>query len=585
MLRFLTGAVERSAAVAALWAVHPLHVESVAWVAERKDVLSTFFWLLTVGLYAWYVRRPSVGRYAPVVLAFALGLLAKPMLVTLPFALLLLDYWPLGRLGVGERGASAPCWDQNRGLTPPALNLSRTVLERVPLIVLVVIASVITVHAQEKVGAVVQTAAIPFSARVANALVSYGAYLVQTFWPRGLSVFYPHRFGRLPAWQVVAAALVLAAVTALAVRQRRQRPYLLVGWLWFLGTLVPVIGLVQAGEQTRADRFVCVPHIGLFIAVVWGVAELLARWPRMVAAALTAAVLVALAIGTGLQVRHWRDSETIWEHAIDVDPDNPRAHANLGSLLFSKEKLRAAEEHLARSVELDPSVAETRYVLACLLRWRDPTGRRREEVVKHLREVIRLRPDWSVAYLDLGLVQLQGGELTEAEMAFRAAGKLDPRTAEMVNHQGEVEALAERWREAACCFRVAVEINDRVAAYRFNLAQALWEQGQMADARSEYRVALQLDPRWPMLVRLGISFWEGGSMWDQRDPARVVWMARELDMVAVMQAEAGNFLEAITNAERAIEVVRRYGEKEELARRIEGRLQCYRKGEPYGDGK
>jgi len=250
VLRGMTGALWGSAAVAALFALHPLHVESVAWIAQRKDVLSAFFFLLMLSAYLRYARSPSRGRLAAVTALFALGLLAKPMLVTAPFVLLLLDFWPLGRFG----GAHPDPGTLPAG-HPPAVGVRRAVLEKVPLFLLSALSSVVTVVAQSRGGAMVPADALPFGARAANALVACAAYLWKTFWPAGLAVYYPHTKGELPAWKIAGAAALLSALTGIAVREARRRPYLAVGWLWFLGMLVPVIGLVQVGGQAMADRY------------------------------------------------------------------------------------------------------------------------------------------------------------------------------------------------------------------------------------------------------------------------------------------------------------------------------------------
>ncbi|HXG09944.1 MAG TPA: tetratricopeptide repeat protein, partial [Gemmataceae bacterium] len=477
VLRGMTGAVGRSAVVAALFAVHPLHVESVAWVAERKDVLSTLGGLLTLAAYARYAAWPSVGRYLVVVWTLTLGLLAKPMLVTLPCVLLLLDYWPLRRFrlagpadGAGEGAVPAPRFVPAR----PGL----LVAEKVPLLILVLLASLVTVHAQKQVGAVLPTEPIPLPVRLGNALVSYVQYLRQTFWPQGLSIFYPHPFHELSSWPAAGSALLLGMVTVLVLRQARQRPYLVVGWFWFLGTLVPVIGLIQAGEQGRADRFTYVPHIGLFILLVWGSAELLARWPRPVQAALAAAVLAGCTVGTWLQVRHWRNSLTLWEHAIRVDPDNPRAHANLGSLLFDQGRVDEAVEHLERSVQLDPGVAETQFLLAALLLRQE----RLDEAARHFARAAQLRPHWADAHFKLGVICLRQGKPDEAAGHFARAARLDPGTAAAVNQLGLALGGQGKWREAGQCFQIASNLLPGSAEYRFNLARALHAQGHPDEA-------------------------------------------------------------------------------------------------------
>ncbi|MDX2166671.1 MAG: hypothetical protein SF182_06390, partial [Deltaproteobacteria bacterium] len=307
-----TGAFWRSAFVAALFAVHPLRVESVAWVSERKDVLAALFWMLTLHAYAWHARAPSGRRMALVTAAFAGGLLAKPMLVTLPFVLLLLDLWPLDR-------------PRTRAL----------LLEKMPLFALVLASCAVTIAAQYTAGAMV--ALVPgfgVSYRVQNAIVSYATYLGQTVWPTDLAVFYPPRTPVPPA-EVALSAAVLLAISGLVARHGARRPYLPLGWLWYLGVLVPVIGLVWVGEQARADRFTYLPQIGIGIIVAWGVNDLLARWPRRawVLAPAATALLLAWAAATRVQIGYWRNTQTLFEHALAVTRDNHVVHANLGAEL------------------------------------------------------------------------------------------------------------------------------------------------------------------------------------------------------------------------------------------------------------
>jgi protein O-mannosyl-transferase len=359
-----------SAVVAALFLVHPLHVESVAWVAERKDVLSTFFGMLTLGAYALYVERPSVGRYAAAFVLLALGLLAKPMLVTLPFVLLLLDFWPLGRLkGVGDAAGQASAAD----FWPRPFPWRRAgwlVLEKVPLLALVAAASVVAYVAQERGGAMLPSESLPLSVRKANALVSYVGYLGMMVWPRGLAVPYPYVFP-IPPWQVQCAEAALVIVTALVLWQRR-RPYLAVGWFWYVGMLVPVVGLVQQGNQTLADRYTYVPLIGIFVAITWLAADGLAKWGRR-ARRLTAAmagvvVLAACAAVSANQVRYWSDSVTLLRHILNVTANNTVAHDLLGAALAERgqtdEAIRHFQEVLRTWPDYMPALNNMAWVLA-----------------------------------------------------------------------------------------------------------------------------------------------------------------------------------------------------------------------------
>jgi hypothetical protein len=308
----MTGALGRSAFVSAVFAVHPLHVESVAWVSERKDVLSCFFWILTMWAYAAYAEKPGMARYVSVVVLFLLGLLSKPMLVTLPFVLLLLDYWPLGRLAGKARSAK----DNNIGATLP---LSHLVVEKIPMLLISIASGIITFVAQKEGGTVSSLEIIPFAARVSNALVSYFEYLRKTVWPVSLSVSYPHLKIVHPFWLLGGATLFLAAACALSIMQIRRRPYLAVGWFWYLGTLLPVIGIIQVGSQAMADRYTYIPYIGLFVVIAWGVAEFAGklRVPGRITGLAAAGVLLFLAIVTWNRLGYWQDNERLLLHTLE----------------------------------------------------------------------------------------------------------------------------------------------------------------------------------------------------------------------------------------------------------------------------
>ena len=321
--------------MSAVFAVHPLHVESVAWIAERKDVLSAFFFMLTLLAYLHYTRAPSIGRYLTVALVVALGLMSKPMLVTLPFVLLLLDYWPLGRFEAHR---------SNTGRQ--ALQL---ILEKIPLIALSAVSSIVTFLAQR--GAIGWTEQLPVSARISNALVAYVVYIRQMFWPAGLAVFYPHPENRLPVWEISLALIVLVGITAAAFVFRKKAPYFVTGWLWYLGMLVPVIGLVQVGWQGHADRYTYLPQIGLYIAVTWAVTDLTRSWrfQRMALGAAALVVVGALSWRAWLQTSYWRDSETLFTHALAVTSNNDVALNNLGIIFLDKGQLDDAISKLTSS--------------------------------------------------------------------------------------------------------------------------------------------------------------------------------------------------------------------------------------------
>ena len=412
----MTGKPGRSAVVAALFGLHPLRVESVAWIAERKDVLSTLLWIATTWAYVRYVRKPETRRYALVVVLFALGLMAKPMIVTLPFALLLLDYWPLGRLDFDTAS-------QRRD----TVSLRAALSEKIPLFILAALGSMVTFSAQRDVGAVNSLDAIPFSLRLANALQSYVAYIGDLFWPVRLAAIYPYPPAIDPLG-LTFAVVVLAVITTAAFLTRRRWPYLLVGWLWYLGTLLPVIGLVQVGPQARADRFTYIPHIGLLMMVAWGLPDLVGRIPnlRPILAPLAAAAVVACAVISRSQVAHWQSSTALWEHTLAVTRDNGVAHYNLGAELAGKGENDEAIRHLTEAVRLAPDFASAHNRLGLALARRgDYTG-----ATAQLAEVVRLMPASSEAYSNLGVSLAREGKNAEAIEAFSQAVLLNPQDVE-----------------------------------------------------------------------------------------------------------------------------------------------------------
>lgn len=419
LLSRMTGCVWRSGFVAALFAVHPLHVESVAWVAERKDVLSTLFLMLTLLAYVKYARDVGRGRYLLVILLYALGLMAKPMLVTLPLLLVMLDYWPLGRFE-SAKGSRA---------------VIRLLLEKVPFAVLAAGSCLVTLLVQRSGGAVKALEGLTLGVCAANAVVGYIAYIIKMFWPAKLAVFYPHPENTLPGWQVVGSAVVLVLITAVAIWFGRKRRYLMLGWLWYVITLVPVIGLIQVGWQSMADRYTYIPVIGLFIIFAWGVRELLGLAGRRPArsgesrkfvltptSVLAASVIVALTAATWLQVRYWENSRTLFERAVSVTTNNYVAHENLG-LALDKEGL--TEEAIAQYrmvIAIRPIFAEAYNNLGIAL---TKLGRN-SEALDAYREVVSLRPEEPAGWFNLANALAMTGEFTDAEQAFREAVRLKP---------------------------------------------------------------------------------------------------------------------------------------------------------------
>lgn len=414
----MTGSLWRSAFVAALFAIHPLHVESVAWVAERKDVLSTLFWMLTMWAYVRYAERPGAMRYLLVVLFFALGLMAKPMVVTLPFVLLLMDYWPLGRLQIRR-------WKDKADPGPPKSTVPRILLEKVPLLALSGILSVTTFIAQGE--AVAPLEGLPLGVRIANALVSCVTYIGRMFWPHDLAVLYPHP-GTVALWQASLSGLLLLSLSLLFIRAMQRHPYFIIGWLWYLGTLVPVIGLVQVGRQAMADRYTYIPLIGLFIILAWGAAELTQklRHRRIVLAALAGFALTLCMISTWFQVRHWKDSFSLFSHAVDVTVDNYVAHHSLGIAWEEKKRYDRAIHHYSEALRIKPDFAKAHNTLGGVLLLQGDL----ESAIRHYSKALQIEPDNAKTHYNLGVVSERQGDLKSAIRHYSDALRISPDFAE-----------------------------------------------------------------------------------------------------------------------------------------------------------
>ncbi len=422
VLQRATGTLWRGALVAALFALHPLHVESVAWVAERKDVLSTFFWMLTLLCYIHYAEHPKPKRYFFVILFFALGLMAKPTLVTLPFVLLLLDYWPLGRIQFFHTDDNRSS-QVSKNINFPIKRPLFLVYEKLPLFLFSGILSFITFYAQKQHGTVISLELLPLQDRISNAIVSYVIYIGKMIFPSNLAIFYPHP-GTIPGWKVIGAALLLLCISLLAVRKSRRYPHLIVGWLWFLGTMMPMIGLVQVGSQAMADRYTYIPYIGLFLMVSWSAPYFLSKWhyQRHIIFVMAGLSVSALIICTWSQIKHWENSIRIFEQALRVTENNHLAHYNLGTLLHKQGELEKAVAHYSRALQIKPDMLEAHYNLGVAL---TQTGRS-NEAITHYSEALKLEPRHEKAHNDLGVALAMQGKTKEAISHFSEALRIRP---------------------------------------------------------------------------------------------------------------------------------------------------------------
>ena len=477
VLRWMTGAFWPSAFVAALFAVHPLRVESVAWVSERKDVLGGFFWMTTLLAYVGYVRRPGVLLYWMVLISFGMGLMAKPMLVTLPCVLLLLDFWPLGRWRPG--------------------NFRPLILEKLPLLALAAISSVLTLLAQRSSGALGTLEAVPLGSRVANALVAYVAYLSKTFWPTKLAAFYPHpalvpsETGPLVA-ETLGAALLLVAVSVCVLYMIKRRPYLTLGWLWYLGTLLPVIGIVHVGFQAMADRYSYLPLIGIYIAIAWAGRELVLRWrsARLVVAITAVASLIACTLITRSQIPTWRDSTSVFAHAIEVTRDNYFAHANLGSILLAHGNVDDAMAHYEKALRIRPDYPTALTGLGTIYARQGQIDR---AIDLHQR-ALNARPDSAIVLNNLGAALYQKGELIAAAQVFERALELEPDYAMGHSNLGSIYFRLGQLGQAEEHLERALSIEPDYVAAHNNLGAVLVQQGRLQEAVAHFEHALRIQP-------------------------------------------------------------------------------------------
>ena len=476
-LRRTTGATGRSALVAALFALHPLHIESVAWISERKDVLSTLFFLLTLLAYSLYARDPTLRRYTMVFVLLALGLMAKPMLVTVPFVLLLLDIWPLQRfrLGSPERGVAM-----------------KLVIEKLPLFALIVASSVITLLFQLEGGALNSLSQAPLDVRLSNVVVSYVVYMANMVWPVGLAALYPIS-KTIPFWQSLGAGILLVAISFGALKFLRRYPNLTVGWFWYIGTLVPVIGIVQVGSQAMADRYTYIPLIGLFIIVAWGGYDLLVRnsTKRAAITMMVAFMLVSLATATWVQVQYWSDGKSLWKRALTVTSSNSRAHVGYGSILAKEGRHKDAAAQFTAAIRIQPNYAEAHSKLGVALA---ETGRHDEAII-HYKQALSYRPDLGIANTNLGNALLAEGRPAEALAFYEKALQQDQDDPLALNALGSAMDDLDRVDEAIALYRKALSVNPRLSAAYNNLAAAFVRKELYEEAVTELDAALDIEPR------------------------------------------------------------------------------------------
>jgi len=462
-LSLMTGSLWRSGFVAALFALHPLHVESVAWIAERKDVVSGFFWILTMGAYLYYTKNPGIGRYLAVLALFTLGLMAKPMAITLPFVLLLLDFWPLRRFGminILEKG------NKNKEI--------RLILEKIPLFVISIVFITVSFVTVQEADALRTLDQFPFFVRVSNAFISYGAYIRKMLLPWDLATPYSH-LGLMQYWLTGLCAVLILLISIIVFKRMKVQPYLPVGWLWYLGTLVPVIGLVQIGAHAMGDRYTYLPLVGLFIMLVWGVSDLILplRNGRYALAFLGSALLVSMMFLSYRQVDYWKDTITLSRHAIAVTEGNYLAHNNLGGALDREGKADEAIRHYREAIRIMPSYADAWYNIGTTMAKQGKSA----QAIPFYEKALQYQPQFVEAYNNLGTALLNRGKYEESITCFKKSLQIDPKYAEAYNNIGVALAGKEQYAESVKYFQEALRIKPDYIVAQKNLLSAQMRLG------------------------------------------------------------------------------------------------------------
>ena len=556
VLKRMTSAPWQSAFVAAAFALHPLNVESVAWVSERKNVLSTFFWMLTILTYVRYTEHPNIYRYILILFVFVLGLMSKPMLVTLPFVLLLLDYWPLGRLNLARLTSDEKKTHSSEITGFQTSSVLRLIIEKIPLVILSIACIYLTTLSVQRFKIVIPTVSIPMKLRIANALVSYVGYIKKMIWPINLTAYYPYPH-TLPTWQVIGACLFLAGVTFLAYRWVKLKPYFTVGWLWYIGTLIPVIGLVQAGLWPAiADRFAYVPLIGLFMVIAWGVPDILSRWRYKKAGIIaisTALVPVLMGI-TWLQLRHWQNSVTLFTHMVRVTHNNCLAHYELANALEQQGNFDKAIFHYSKALKINPKYAAAHnnfgYILARQGHYK--------EAIDHYTEAIRIKPNYAEVYNNLGTVFLFQGNEKEAIYHYYKALRINPNYAGVYYNLGKIYFNQGNIEKAVLLYRKAIELNPEMTQVLYNLSWILASHEDEKYRNGEEAVKLAKTLCKVTLYKQPLA----------------------LDALALAYAETKRFDAAVPTAQKALKLALVYG-PQELVFGLKKRLQLYQAKLPF----
>jgi tetratricopeptide (TPR) repeat protein len=587
----MTGTTWPSAFSAAVFALHPVHVESVAWVAERKDVLSGLFWMLTMLAYVHYAKQPSIRRYVLILLAFLMGLMAKPMLVTLPFVLLLLDWWPMGRLAWLCDDISTKTKErQITSIGYPKTSFRHLAVEKVPLIMLTVISSVVTLIVQRSGGSVIALRKIPLDRRIDNTFISYISYIGKTLWPSRLVAYYPLPLRSHSETKVVVCILLLFLITVISIFIGRRRKYAAVGWLWYIGTLVPVIGLVQVGSQSMADRYMYIPMVGLLLIIAWSVKDLVTYWPRLkiVAATLTFAILLSLLILTRMQVRYWQNSLTLFERILRFTENNNFAEGGLALALADEGRFSEAEFHLREAVRINPALFDDRISLGYVLL----KQKKFNEAIVCFNEAIKIKPDSAKAHYLLAVTYSLDKKYYDAIRFLTSTLKLDPNYPEARKIMGYMLLATGKLNEAVQFFNEALRTDaNQVEIYK-SLGLVYSKLGKYEQAIQVWTKARELQPdNIDFLNNLAWVLATSGDVSSQ-DAAKAIELSKRaceltgykepamLDTLAAAYAAAGRFNDANSTAEQAFNLAKA-SRQEKLSSEIQMRLKLYKAGQPY----
>jgi tetratricopeptide (TPR) repeat protein len=570
ILNAMTDSMWPSAFVAAIFAIHPLQVESVAWASERKTVLSGFFWFLTMAVYIWYTKRPSIKRYTSLFLVYGLSIMTKPLVVTLPLVLLLLDYWPLGRLNWGRH-------------VEKSVPLSRLLMEKAPLLAMSAILSLITIAAQKSAGALIPSV----DCRFANTFLSYSKYVSKIIWPSRLAAFYPYNYAILSTTYAAIYVLLFVAISAISIQVGRRRKYVAMGWLWYVGTLVPMIGLIQVGEQAMADRYMYIPMLGLLIIASWAVRDFIFNRPHLKAAVSVIAVVVLLSevFATRTQMRYWQNSMLLFEHTLKVTEHNHVAEKGYGSALFAAGRLDEAAIHLRRAMRRHPAYLAAGNELARVYVRQGKFN----EAVMCLNELLKHNKDSAEIYYNLGVASMLQKKYEEAIKHFAKVLELDAEYPDARYAIGAALLGAGRASEAVSHLNTALQTSTDIAEVYINLGTAYTQLGMYKPAIENFNKAIEIKPN--KIAALNNIAWLLATVGEVsiQDANRAIELARRacelteyktpkfLDTLAAAYAAAGRFDDAVKIAQQAIDVAKAIGQ-EDLCGEIQRRLELYKAG-------